>query len=75
MWRELQVWDKEKPVNFVLMSQTLLFVQVINLSGSRIVILCGEKKNDKSQRKKGDNLSSIRYTVGQLWVTKLITKL
>lgn len=60
----MQVRDKEKPVNFVLMSQTLLFVQVINLSGSRIVIL--REKNDKSQRKKEDNLSSIRYTAGQL---------
>lgn len=51
MWRELQVWDKEKPVNFVLMSQTLLFVQVINLSGSRIVILC-EKKWQESEEER-----------------------
>lgn len=31
------------------MSQTLLFVQVINLWGSRIVILCGRKKWQESE--------------------------
>lgn len=48
----MQVGDKEKPVNFVLMSQALLFVQVINLSGSRIVILCGGKMTRVRGRRK-----------------------
>lgn len=65
MWRELQVWDKEKPVNFVLMSQTLLFVQVINLSGSRIVILCGEKKMTRVRGRK----EIIWVPFGTQWVS------